>query len=309
MRLSGPQLAALARGAGLPEGEVTTAVAVAYAENREALDAAKTIPSDLQGDLHLQSSKWGPSVGPWQIRSLRPAYLAKATGADKYRDAAKLATPSYNATAMRAIWAERGGTWGAWSTYPALSTLYLPTARAAVAGAPAAAGSSQQAAAGGASAQQVGFLGDAGSFVGDAARAVVLPLNIFDDVGDMLGAAKSGLGLAARLIEFLAKAAKWMADPHNWMRVAKVWAGSWLSVLGALMFGWPALKPAAEVAANFIPAGKVAKAAAGAKTASGAAKAATSSAAPAAAAKAPRTDGWDALSAASARTRAKGAAA
>ncbi len=270
-RLSGPQLASLARGAGLPEGEVTTAVAVAYAENRGSLDAAKTIPSDLQGDLGLQSAKWGPSVGPWQIRTLKPAYLAKASGADKYRDASKLTNPSYNAAAMRAIWAERGN-WSAWSTYPAFSTLYLPTARAAVAGTPAAS-SSPGTAAGGA-VQPVGFLDDVGDAAGDLAKTVVLPLNIFDSVGDTLGAAKAGLGLAARIVEFLAKAARWIADPHNWMRVVKVWAGSWLVVLGALMFAWPTLKPAVEKAANFIPAGKVAKVAAGGRAAAAAGAAA-----------------------------------
>jgi hypothetical protein len=271
MRLSGPQLATLARGAGLPEGEVTTAVAVAYAENRGSLDAAKTIPADAQGDLSLRTAKWGPSVGPWQIRSLNQPYLGRASGADRYRDASKLTNPSYNAAAMRAIWAERGS-WSPWSTYPAFSTLYLPTARAAVAGAPAAAASTGSAA-GGAQVVPVGFLDDAAGAAGAAAKTVVLPLNIFDSVGDTVGAAKAGLGLLATLVEFIAKAARWMADPHNWMRVVKVWAGSWLVILGALMFGWPTLRPAVEKAANFIPAGKAAKAAAGARVATGAAAA------------------------------------
>lgn len=258
-RLSGPQLASLARSAGLPEGQVTTAVAVAYAENRGSLDAAKTIPSDLLGDVGIQTAKWGPSVGPWQIRSLKQPYLSRATGPDRYRDAAKLTDPAYNATAMAAIWRQYG--WGPWSTYPAFSTLYLPTARAAVAGAPAAGGTTT--AAGGApTVQPVNWLDDAAGVIQDGAKAVVLPLNIFDSVGDTLGAAKAGLGLAARIVEFLAKAAKWMADSHNWMRVVKVWAGSWLILLGALMFGWPTLQPVATKAANLIPAGKVAKAAA-----------------------------------------------
>lgn len=263
MRLSGPQLASLARSAGLPEGQVTTAVAVAYAENRGDLDAAKTIPSDLRGDVGIQTAKWGPSIGPWQIRSLKEPYLSRATGPDRYRDASKLTDPAYNATAMAALWRQYG--WGPWSTYPAFSTLYLPTARAAVAGAPAAGSSPSPAgsAAGGASAvQPVGFLDDAAGLVGDAARSVVLPLNIFGDVGDTLGAAKAALGLFGRLVEFIVKAARWMADPHNWMRVVKVWAGSWLILLGALMFGWPALQPVASKAANLIPAGKVAKVAA-----------------------------------------------
>lgn len=271
-RLSGPQLASLARGAGLPEGEVTTAVAVAFAENRGTLDAAKTVPSDARGDLSLQTAKWGPSVGPWQIRSLNQPHLGRASGADKYRDASKLTNPSYNAAAMRAIWAERGN-WSAWSTYPAFSTLYLPTARAAVAGAPAAS-SSPGTAAGGAQVVPVNFLDDAAGLAGDAARAVVLPLNIFGDIGDTLGAAKAAVGLGARIVEFIVKAARWMGDPHNWMRVLKVWAGSWLVVLGALMFAWPTLRPAVEKAATLIPAGKVAKAAAGGRAAAAAGAAA-----------------------------------
>lgn len=256
MRLTAAQIASYARGAGFPESEITTATAVALAEHRGNVDTAAL------GDVGLQTSKWGPSVGVWQIRSLKPAYLAKVSGADAMRDASKLTDPAYNAAAAHAIWGAARG-WTPWSTYPGVMLMYLPAARTAVAQAPA---STAGAGAAAGAVQPVGLVGDAADAVTDAARAVVLPLNIFGSVGDTLDAAKAGLGLFARLLEFISKAAVWLGDSHNWIRIVKVWAGTWMTTLGLLMFGWPVIRPAAETAANFIPGGKLATAA-GAKVA------------------------------------------
>lgn len=280
-RLTAAQTAALARAAGFPEAQVPTAVAVAMAETGGSLD------TDAIGDVILETAKWGPSVGLWQVRSLKPAYLAKAAGADRYRDEGRLRDPGYNAAAARAIWGERG--WSPWSTYPTAHLIWLPQAKRA-AGLPAAA--TPRAAAGStttATAQPVNWLGDAAGAVKDVVPYAVPWLGVVDSADDMLGAAKAATNLLGNLLSFIAKAAVWLGDAHNWLRIAKVWAGSWLVVLGLAMFGWPAITAAAQ----FVPAGKAATAAAGAARAGKAPQAAATAAAKAAPAPkapaAPRT--------------------
>lgn len=263
MRLTAAQVAAYASGAGFPSSEIPTATAVALAEH------GGDVKTDALGDVSLQSSKWGPSVGIWQIRSLTPAYLAKASGTDKLRDQTRLVDPTFNAAAARAIWAAKG--WQPWSTYPGAYLLWLPSARAA-AKAPAAVKTESAAAAG--SIVQAGFLDDAAGIAGDVARGVVLPLNVFGDVHSMLDAAKNAVGLLGNLLAFVAKAAAWLGNPDNWSRVLKVLVGWWMVLLGLLMFGWPAISKAAD----FIPAGKAAKAAGAAKKAAPAAAAAAGAA-------------------------------
>lgn len=266
MRLTAAQAAAYASGAGFPSGEVANAVAVAIAENRGTWDGTSFEAADL-GDVALETSKWGPSVGVWQIRSLKPAALAKTHGADTYRDASKLTDPAYNAKAAHAIWAEAGG-WHPWSTYPGVYLLYLPQGNRAAKAPALTAGST-------AGAEPVAFTGTAQpvSLVGDLAGAglagLSIPLGLLNPA-NMLGAAKQGLGLFAALFSLLAKAGVWISDSHNWFRIAEVWLGTWMSVVGLVMFGWPAI----NMAANFVPAGKVAKAAGTAARAGKASKAA-----------------------------------
>jgi hypothetical protein len=294
MRLTGPQIAAYASAAGFPSGELTTAVAVALAESGGDTNA--------KGDVSLQSATWGPSVGVWQIRSLTAAALARETNAvDKLRVAGKLTDPAYNAHVAHAIWASRG--WGPWSTYPLASTRYLPQARAAVK-APAAIGSGSKSAgttasgsgslpdggavvpvsySGGGSVEQIGYLGD----VGGELKSLVLPLNLLSGGMSITDAASNAVSLLAQLVAFIAKAAVWLSNPANWFRIVKVWGGTWLVLVGTVMFGWPVLAPVAKVAAQVVPAGKVATLA-GAKAAGSkaAAAGATAKAAPKAAPKA-----------------------
>jgi hypothetical protein len=63
------------------------------------------------GDIGLQNGTWGPSVGLWQIRSLKAQY---GTGGD--RDASRLTDPAFNAKAMVSI-SGAGANWRPWSTY------------------------------------------------------------------------------------------------------------------------------------------------------------------------------------------------
>ncbi len=92
--------------AGFTGAALVTALAIAGAEssfNPKAL-----------GDVTLQSEKWGPSVGLWQIRSLRNYNLY--SGADALRDAVRLTDPYFNAKAAFAI-SKGGKDFSPWSTY------------------------------------------------------------------------------------------------------------------------------------------------------------------------------------------------
>lgn len=97
------QVAQLAKGAGIPARQIATAVAIAAAESN--LNPA------ARGDVGIQTAKWGPSIGLWQIRSLKAQ-----TGTGGVRDAARLTDPAFNARAMATI-SGRGSDWSPWSTY------------------------------------------------------------------------------------------------------------------------------------------------------------------------------------------------
>jgi hypothetical protein len=101
--LSPAQLYALAVGAGLSPAQATTATAVALAESGGRSDAV--------GDVGLQNATWGPSVGPWQIRSLKAQY-----GTGGPRDASRLTDPAFNAQAMAQI-SGAGANFSPWTTY------------------------------------------------------------------------------------------------------------------------------------------------------------------------------------------------
>jgi hypothetical protein len=101
--LSPAQIYALARNAGLPAVAATLATAVALAESGGRTDA--------MGDVGLQDATWGPSVGLWQIRSLKAQY-----GTGQPRDASRLTDPQFNASSMASI-SGGGKNFGPWSTY------------------------------------------------------------------------------------------------------------------------------------------------------------------------------------------------
>jgi hypothetical protein len=88
----------------LPSVEAAVlAVAIAGAESGFRADAV--------GDLALADGTWGPSIGLWQIRSLKAQY-----GTGGVRDAARLEEPSFNAASMAAI-SRRGSYWQPWSVW------------------------------------------------------------------------------------------------------------------------------------------------------------------------------------------------
>jgi hypothetical protein len=97
------QVYALARAAGLDPARALIATAIAQAESGLRTDAI--------GDVGLQDATWGPSVGLWQIRSVK-AQSGKGTP----RDATRLTDPTFNATAMMSI-SGQGTNWHPWSTY------------------------------------------------------------------------------------------------------------------------------------------------------------------------------------------------
>lgn len=101
--LSPAQIYALARNAGLDLSPALIATAVALAESGGRTDA--------MGDLGLQNATWGPSVGLWQIRSLK-----SQSGTGQPRDATKLTDPVFNAKSMASI-SGTGSNFGPWSTF------------------------------------------------------------------------------------------------------------------------------------------------------------------------------------------------
>lgn len=70
--------------------------------------------SDAVGDVSLVNDKWGPSIGLFQIRSLR--HPEGYSAVDRLRVADKLRDPLYNAKAAYAI-SRQGTTWAPWSVY------------------------------------------------------------------------------------------------------------------------------------------------------------------------------------------------
>jgi hypothetical protein len=101
--LTARQLYDLARTAGLSPTAAVVAAAVALAESGGNTAAV--------GDVSLQTGTWGPSIGLWQIRSLKADY-----GTGRARDAARLADPAFNARSMVEI-SSKGANWRPWSVF------------------------------------------------------------------------------------------------------------------------------------------------------------------------------------------------
>lgn len=90
MAMSPAAVHAEAVAAGLGREAAAVATAVAWAESGLRPDAV--------GDEDLEDERWGPSIGLWQVRSLRAN-----TGTGLPRDADRLKDPAFNAAAMAAI--------------------------------------------------------------------------------------------------------------------------------------------------------------------------------------------------------------
>lgn len=107
----------VAHSAGFRGDSLITALAIAGAESNWNNDAI--------GDKNIVSEKYGPSVGFWQIRSLKPDYLHL----DKWRDQEKLKDATFNAQATYSI-SNKGTDWQPWAAYTNGSyTKYLDEAK------------------------------------------------------------------------------------------------------------------------------------------------------------------------------------
>ena len=115
--------AALAAGFDAVSAVRATAIALAESGGR----------SDARGDLGLQTSTWGPSVGLMQVRSLKAE-----TGRGTARDVTRLDDPVQNMLAAYEI-SHGGRDWTPWSTYKnGRWQRFLATAQKAAASSPGA---------------------------------------------------------------------------------------------------------------------------------------------------------------------------
>lgn len=233
MSLSATQVYSLARQAGLSASAAVTATAVAMAES--SLNPGAT------GDVGLENATWGPSVGLWQVRSLKAQ-----TGTGGVRDASALSDPTFNARSMVSI--SNGGTnWRPWSTYTSGAyRQYLPAAQAAAA---AVDGGAPVAPIGGLAAEPAGFTATPASLNLD-------PFDLFGIPGTLGSAAGSAAGDAvASAITGAVKA----TGPIILVGLL-VAGGVALVVLGAMR----AVEPAAKKAMNAVQQGAQQAAAVGA---------------------------------------------
>lgn len=114
-RLSMLEIGRLAYDAGVrSQSGLQAAIAIAMAESGGDPGAV--------GDVGLQNATWGPSLGLWQVRSLKAE-----TGKGTVRDANRLTDPAFNARAMYSI-SKGGKDWGPWSTWPLRAAVHMPAA-------------------------------------------------------------------------------------------------------------------------------------------------------------------------------------
>jgi hypothetical protein len=101
--LSDVQVAAVAIGAGWSAGDAVIATAIAFRESGGN--------SDARGDVGIQTATWGPSIGLWQIRSLKAQ-----TGTGGQRDEVANLNPQVNAKHAFEI-SNGGKNWNPWSVF------------------------------------------------------------------------------------------------------------------------------------------------------------------------------------------------
>lgn len=104
MRRTATDIYKISRAAGLSVADSVMAVAIGLAESSGDDTAI--------GDVNLQNATWGPSVGIWQIRTLKAE-----TGSGSNRDINALrGNPARQADAMAAI-SQQGSNWSPWTVY------------------------------------------------------------------------------------------------------------------------------------------------------------------------------------------------
>ena len=192
------QIGAYAYNAGVrSQSGLQAAIAIALAESSGNPNAT--------GDVALQNATWGPSLGLWQIRSIKAE-----SGKGTVRDATRLKDPAYNAKSMFSI-SNGGKNWGPWTTWPLRAAAFMPVAIPAASSVIAAKGIIA-----GADAAAEAVSG-AGAAVGDA----LLPEGVQD------------------IAEGVRATQRWISDRNNWLRIAKTAAGGALLVGGAFLMTKP----------------------------------------------------------------------
>lgn len=252
------QIYATARAAGFPVYAATTATAIALAESKGDPNAI--------GDVSLEDAIYGPSVGLMQVRSVKAD-----RGSGRSRDETRLRDPLFNMKAAYAVSAA-GLNWTPWSTYTTTDPRhsykqYMGVARGAQISTNVPNLKPTDSKGWTSWLKSIGVQVALGPFLGTAVGAAGLIPGVNDFAANPLAAAKSALELAGR-------AGAWMANSHNWARVALVVAGAAGVLIGLQMLAKAGAGPvstvaaapvkAAKAAASVVPAGRVAKVAAGA---------------------------------------------
>lgn len=216
MALSMVAVAGLAYDAGLRHpAKLAQAVAIATAESGRD-------PIRL-GDVGLQNATWGPSVGLWQIRSLK-AERGKGTT----RDQDRLTDPAHNARAMVEI-SRSGASWSPWTvTHPtnlagfARYTAALPLAQTAAA-------------------ELLALKG--GSAAKDTAQ---------DLAGQVLDPISNLAGTISDVAQTPARVMAWLTDPRSWVRIGYYSLGGLLLLLGVSRIVSPVAAPVVETAGAIV---------------------------------------------------------
>lgn len=285
--LTAAQIARVARDAGFRGEALTTAVAIAYAESGGRSDAHNPVPPD-------------DSYGLWQINmigSLGPARREQFGLSSN----SELWNPATNARAAFAI-SSRGGNFNPWTTYVNQSyRLHLNKAQQGVQNIGEAGPIPEGGGGGGsyASARPISVETSTQtiSFTPDAEQANLtfsfemghMLANLFRNIGpdassNLFGGAWEGITGIASVIGNIAdmltiwttslvKAAVWVGNPDNWMRIVQVGVGGMLVYGGAVVTAKPVVAPLVatgqQVAASVPGAGKAAGAAKGAAKSAG----------------------------------------
>lgn len=208
------EVGSLAYDAGLhAPAPLTRAIAVAVAESG--------LNSDAKGDVGLQTDKWGPSVGLWQIRSLKAE-----KGRGTTRDETKLRDPAGNAKAMVEI-SKNGTDWGPWSVTHPTSLVGFAAYTAAL---------------GPASAIATGVITRKGGEV------------VAGGAADSAGSLADGVGgVVSDAVQTPVRIVNWLTEPGTMMRVVYLLGGLVLVVAGAVgVMGKP-------IVSTLLPVGKAAK--------------------------------------------------
>jgi hypothetical protein len=219
--LNAAQVYTLAHNAGFDAATSAIMVGISSAES-------EGFQTDILGDVDLEDATWGPSVGLWQIRSLKAQ-----TGTGGPRDVTRLTDPVFNAQSAYSIYKGQG--LKAWTTY---------TDGAYKAG---------MSALGSANPGTGGRLGLGTSGVSAAVNAI--PAAGAAAISSVTGAV-SGLDAVGAFFGQLGQRA-------TWIRILQVVGGAALIVGGVSIVGKGVI---GDAASSLIPGGEAVKAVAGAVT-------------------------------------------